>query len=195
MIYQEFDGFAELIGNYTNTKGNSLYHNVTLNIEGEKYSTPLISASGAASDYFRRGKKGKYFYIKYDDLKEKMPKQQAIDQPDLVIYAVITEDGENVFDLKTLTDSEMIIKKQMKLLYFSFFSMLLFSIITIPFLIGIAGLIYVFIKFLPFIKLAKEVQRRADINNIKKHLSDNNFDLDSTLVTKKFGWEKAQANK
>lgn len=195
MIYQEFDGFAELIGNYTNTKGNSLYHNVTLNIEGEQYSTPLIAASGAASDYFYQGKKGKYFYIKYDDLKEKMPKQQAINQPDLVIYAVITEDGENVFDLKTLTDAEMLLKKTMKLLYLSFFLILFFSIITVPFLIGIVGLIWVFIKYLPFIKLVKEVQRRADINNIKKHLSDNNFDLNSTLVTKKFGWEKAQANK
>jgi hypothetical protein len=191
MIYQEFDGFAELIGNYTIIGGGTLYHNVTLNIEGEQYSTPLIAASGAASDYFYQGKKGKYFYIKCDDLKEKMPKLRAIHQPDLVIYAVITEDGEYVFDLKSLIDAEMIFKKTMKILYSLFLLFLFISILTIPIIIGVVGLIWLFFKYLPLIKVVKEAQRRADIKKIKRHLADNNFDLNSTLVTKKFGWEKS----
>ena len=120
-----------------------------------------------------------------------MPKLQTINQPDLVIYAVITEDGEYVFDLKSLIDAEMIFKKTMKILYLSFFLFLFLSILTIPIIIGVVGLIWLFFKYLPLIKVAKEAQSRADINKIKKHLDDNNFDLNSTLVTKKFGWEES----
>jgi len=190
MVYNEFEGFAEKTGTHTVKNGEILYNSVILNMNGKKYSTPLVSVIGSTSAYFSQGKKGKYFYIKNDDIKKKMSASDALNCPDLTIYAVITEDGEYVFDLKILKDAEEALGKIVRSLYLVFFSQLLLSLMTVFILIGFVGLFYLFFKILPSINRVKEFRKRLNVKRVTQHLSEKGFDLESSLVSKEFGWEE-----
>ena len=210
-----FNGRVESVGTHTVKKGSTDYQNVMLNIEGESFSVPMVSGMGSAGDYFSKGVPGKYFYIKLSDIKDSFyeiaplnMKLSAESMPDMAVYAVITDDGEHVYDRELfsrtskeldLTNNNMErISKLFSLMKFIALIPLLFIMYAAPWLVSFILITIVFLggkifqKIFPFKKMkeiAKSSLKRADIGDLENFLSQNGFDLQSSKVSTRFAWE------
>lgn len=167
-------------------KNLTQFPSVTFELADRTLTISNVAVFGSVTHYFKRGMQARFFYLQIDDLKEKLAKKipnSDIDQPNIYIYAMITDDGKHVFD-------EQYVRHQLKALNIILTSFRWYFrgglLLSLPlmffFLLGLIVLHLVFKWVRPSIVYFREFIRRLDVQALKKELSNHGFDLEKNVV-------------
>ena len=168
---------------YGTFKGKAIsYEGEEVNVAGAKYQTVTLDISKGKKiarnvqvmDYllnaFQNGRKGQYFYAQ---AKGSLPENLYM----ILIYAVITEDGEYIFEREIFEEAEHSMQTMLKSANRSMKIYFIVSILLIPLIIGIPMLIATSFGWWLKKKLLRKTSHFYDLTQIEKELTSKGFDL------------------
>jgi len=112
MEYGIIEGFAEKLDGINRVGNGAKIQSVKLNERMERLNN--ISGEGSIIEHFIEGTKGKYFYINTQDIRSKLPIEHQNDVGEYILFALITEDGEHIYDVNNIKSARHLFSKILK---------------------------------------------------------------------------------